>query len=218
MQARSFTDAAETRNVVRTKSPLQAEKILDAAAQLFACQRFHKARMEDVAALAEVGKGTLYRYFKDKEELYHALLERAATGISARLCAETATADGFRSRLEAMVRAIVGYFDDNPHLFDLIQHAEAMSQPQALLPWHRWRDEVLSRVVDIFEDAQRTAAVTIKEPELVALLFLGSLRAVIRFGVRPRPADLAVRVVDLLLDGVALSKKANRRVAAPSPD
>ena len=32
--------------------------------------------MEDIADLAEVGKGTLYRYFKDKEELYMALLSR----------------------------------------------------------------------------------------------------------------------------------------------
>ena len=62
---------------MRSKTPLQAEKILAAAAQLFATHRFHEARMEDIAALAEVGKGTLYRYFKDKEELYLALLQRA---------------------------------------------------------------------------------------------------------------------------------------------
>src|ERR1700761_5292813 len=107
---------------VRTKTPAQAEKILDAAASLFATQRFHEARMEDIAAAAEVGKGTLYRYFKDKEELYLALLERAAVGISARLTSETGAAEGIHARLEAVVRAIVGYFDDNPHLFDLIQH------------------------------------------------------------------------------------------------
>ena len=88
--------------------------------------------MEDVAAAAEVGKGTLYRYFKDKEELYLALLERAACGISARLKAETHCAKGIRDRLQAVIRAIVGYFDENPHLFDLIQHAEAMSRPQRI--------------------------------------------------------------------------------------
>src|SRR6516162_8638980 len=130
---------------VRTKSPLQDEKILDAAAGLFASQRFHEARMEDIAAAAEVGKGTIYRYFKDKEELYVALLERAATGISARLAQETAAAQGVHQRLQAVVRAILGYFDENPHLFDLIQHAEAMSQPQALQSWHRWREAVTDR-------------------------------------------------------------------------
>ncbi len=41
--------------------------------------------MEDIAAAAEVGKGTLYRYFKDKDELYEALLEQAAQEITTRL-------------------------------------------------------------------------------------------------------------------------------------
>ena len=40
--------------------------------------------MEDVASAAGVGKGTVYRYFKDKEELYLALLARAADGITRR--------------------------------------------------------------------------------------------------------------------------------------
>jgi AcrR family transcriptional regulator len=204
--------------LVRTKSPLQAEKILDAAAGLFACQRFHKARMEDIAAAAEVGKGTIYRYFKDKEELYLALLERAATGISGRLAEETGQAQGIHPRLEGVVRAILGYFDENPHLFDLIQHAEAMSQPQALLSWHRWRDEVTGRVRTIFEEARQCDAFSIDDPQLVALLFLGSLRSIIRFGPRPRPADLPRRIIDVFLHGAAAPVKSGRRIPLPSRD
>ena len=51
---------------------------MKAAGQLFGAQRFHEVRMEDIAAEAAVGKGTLYRYFSDKEELYLALLARAS--------------------------------------------------------------------------------------------------------------------------------------------
>ena len=203
---------------VRTKSPLQAEKILDAAAGLFASQRFHEARMEDIAAAAEVGKGTIYRYFKDKEELYVALLERAAAGISARLAQETAAARGVHERLQAVVRAILGYFDENPHLFDLIQHAEAMSPPQALQSWHRWREEVTGRVREIFEEARQCAAFTIDDPQLVAILFLGSLRSIIRFGPRPRPADLPRQIIDVFLHGAVVPAKGNRRLPQPSRD
>ncbi len=187
---------------MRTKSPIQAEKILDAAARLFARHRFHEARMDDIAAAATVGKGTVYRYFKDKEELYLALLERAACGISARLREETSHAGDPRARLEGVIRAILGYFDDNPHLFDLIQHAEVTSRPEALLPWHRWRDEVGDRVREIFQDAHRTGAFRVTDPELASLIFLGGLRSVIRFGARPRPADIARRITDLFLEGV----------------
>ena len=66
---------------MRCKTAEQADKVLDAAAQLFGLRRFHEVRMEDIAAEAEVGKGTLYRYFADKEELYLGLLDRAVPPI-----------------------------------------------------------------------------------------------------------------------------------------
>ncbi|NBT62453.1 MAG: TetR/AcrR family transcriptional regulator, partial [Planctomycetia bacterium] len=46
------------------------EKILAAAEVMFASKRFHEVLMEDIAIGAGVGKGTIYRYFKNKEELY----------------------------------------------------------------------------------------------------------------------------------------------------
>ena len=51
--------------------------MLAAAARLFGSQRFHEVRMEDIAAEAAVAKGTLYRYFADKEQLYRAMLVRS---------------------------------------------------------------------------------------------------------------------------------------------
>src|SRR5947209_20384999 len=117
---------ANTRILVRTKTPLQADKILEAATRLFGAQRFHEVRMDDLAAEAEVGKGTLYRYFRDKEELYLALLERSAHQINDRIREALAAADGSVARLEAVVGTIIAFFDENPHLFDLIQRAEVL--------------------------------------------------------------------------------------------
>lgn len=48
--------------------------ILAAAAELFASQPFHKVVLSDVAEKAGVGKGTLYIYFKSKEDLYFSVL------------------------------------------------------------------------------------------------------------------------------------------------
>ena len=52
---------------MRERDPRRGQQILEAAAQLFATHRYHEVRMEDVAAEAGVAKGTIYRYFKDKE-------------------------------------------------------------------------------------------------------------------------------------------------------
>jgi AcrR family transcriptional regulator len=187
---------------VRTKTLAQSEKILTAAARLFAAHHFHEARMEDIAELAEVGKGTLYRYFKDKEELYMALLARAACQMTERLRVVDEAPDS-RSKLEAMVEAILDYFDEHPHLMDLIQHAEVMQGPDADLPWQRVRRENLRLVEDIFEEARRDGAFYIMDPRLSAQLLLFSLRPVIRWGQKPRPSDLTQRIVEQFLYGAA---------------
>src|SRR5579864_384537 len=133
--------------VVRTKTLIQADKMLDAAARLFGSQRFHEVRMEDIAAEAAVGKGTLYRYFNDKEELYLALLERASQQMVERLREEQENLDDPRRKLEAIVSGIVSFFDDQPHLLDLIQRAEVLNGPN--VSWQKARDEVFQLARDV---------------------------------------------------------------------
>jgi AcrR family transcriptional regulator len=187
---------------VRTKTPLQAEKILAAAARLFATHRFHEARMEDIAALAEVGKGTLYRYFKDKNELYKALLEQAAQELSHHLQAVKAD-DSPREQLQTLVAALLGFFDGHPYLFDLIQHAEVMHKPGTAFPWQKARDETLALVKQVFTAAAEAGDFLITDPDLATLLLLGGIRAVGRFGTTPRPRDIAERIVEGFLSGMA---------------
>ena len=50
------------------------EEILDAALRVFGDVGFARARLEDVAELAGVSKGTLYRYFDSKEVLFREMV------------------------------------------------------------------------------------------------------------------------------------------------
>ncbi len=158
--------------------------------------------MEDIAELAEVGKGTLYRYFKDKEELYMALLSRVTEDWTERARA-AAEVHGARAKLEAVVVAILEFCDEHPHLIDLIQHAEVMQGPDAELPSQQMRRDNNRLVESIFEEARRNGEFHVAEPELAARLLLGGLRPIIRCGAKPRPPDIARRIVNLLLEGAA---------------
>jgi AcrR family transcriptional regulator len=196
------------------KTPDQAEKIVSAAARLFATHRFHEVRMEDIAAAAEVGKGTLYRYFKDKEELYLGLLDQAAAGLRECLDEAVATAHGPRLQLEALVSAILDYFDANPYLFDLLSHAESRQQTGTLANWQSLRLANLQRTMDILEDGRRAGLWDIPDPETPVLMLLGGLRAVLRWSPPPRPPNLVCRIIDDFLQGADRARRKKARPAA----
>ncbi len=58
------------------------EEILSAAEKVFAAKGFFPTTMSDIARGAEFGTGTLYKYFKSKEELYFTLIEEKVEKIN----------------------------------------------------------------------------------------------------------------------------------------
>jgi AcrR family transcriptional regulator len=188
---------------VRTKTPFLADKILDVAGRLFGTRRFHEVRMEDIAGEASVSKGTLYRYFADKEELYLALLSQASQQLIAQLRLRVEGEPTSRAALVAFVDAVIEFFDHRPHLFDLIQRAEVQHSQGGAFPWQAARDESARLIAEVFDAAKRDREFTLRHPSTAVLLLFGGLRAIVRFGERPRPATLASGVVDDFLQGAA---------------
>ncbi len=52
------------------------QQILDAAVEVFAGKGFHKSRVADVARAAEVADGTIYLYFKSKDDILISIFEQ----------------------------------------------------------------------------------------------------------------------------------------------
>ncbi|MGQ9637542.1 MAG: TetR/AcrR family transcriptional regulator [Thermodesulfobacteriota bacterium] len=54
---------------------IHREEILRAAEKVFATKGFFRAKMSEIAKEAEFGTGTLYQFFKSKEDLYFSLID-----------------------------------------------------------------------------------------------------------------------------------------------
>src|SRR5438270_542771 len=52
------------------------EEILETASRVFAERGYQSADMQEISAALGVGKGTLYRYFASKEELFLTAVDR----------------------------------------------------------------------------------------------------------------------------------------------
>lgn len=99
----------------------------------------------------------------------------------------------------AVVAAIIAYFDEQPHVLELIQRAEVERGRGEGFPWQQARGELFRLVNDLFAEGAARGEFAVADPNLSMMLLLGGLRTVIRFGPRPRPPDVAGRAVDALL-------------------
>src|SRR5215510_13262218 len=60
----------------RRRPEKRPEEILDAAMRVFSRRGLHKTNLEEVAREAGISKGTIYLYFKSKEDLFIAAAQR----------------------------------------------------------------------------------------------------------------------------------------------
>lgn len=61
------------------------ERLLDVARQLFASNGVERTTMNDIATASDKGRRTIYTYFKNKREIYDAVIERESELIIMRL-------------------------------------------------------------------------------------------------------------------------------------
>lgn len=61
------------------------EKLIEAARQLFAHKGIENTTMNDIATASEKGRRTIYTYFKDKREIYNAVIEQESERVVSRL-------------------------------------------------------------------------------------------------------------------------------------
>jgi AcrR family transcriptional regulator len=89
--------------MARKADPNRRQAILDAAGRVFARKGYSAARMIEVARAASVGKGTIYEYFRSKEDLFFAVFEGMMRDAGDSLATAAEALDGpFADRMKTL--------------------------------------------------------------------------------------------------------------------
>jgi TetR/AcrR family fatty acid metabolism transcriptional regulator len=184
-----------------------------AAEQSFASSGFHDVKMDDVARACGVGKGTLYRYFPGKRELYQALLLDGVDRLHADLRAELARGTTPIRTLERMARCVLAHFWERRLSLPLLQPGERPTEGPEAAEWMRRRSELVSLLQRGFEEAITADQIQAVDPRLTAELLLGMLRGATRFRAEDAQPETALRaILDTLVCGVGTAS--GRRLAS----
>ncbi len=145
------------------------QTILEAAAKVFSKVDYHSAQIDEVALLAKVGKGTIYRYFSDKRELYIAAIRGETLKAFEYLEEKTKNMESPVEFITALVSGYVEYFQRCPLSLDIVHSSQA-----ALI------DDVIDIVKEVREPSYARFEAMYKKGVLDGSLKAFSPRTVIR--------------------------------------
>jgi AcrR family transcriptional regulator len=198
----------------RKKSPAKREDILAAAVAEFAHRDFHEVLMDDVAARAGVGKGTLYRYFPTKEELFvAAVLRELSESHTEHLSTLDDEKAPLREVLERTVSRMVEYFDGKEEILTLLQRYEHRLPASDAAVMRQRRAEVLDAVEGALARNVRAGLLRRIDTRLAAEMLLGMVRTAVLYRRENGGAleHTTREIVSLFLDGVHSRSAQNAR-------
>ena len=160
----------------RTRDKRQV--IIRVAERLFRSRRFHEIKLDDVARLARVGKGTIYLYFKDKDDLFF----QTATAGFEELCqvvsSKIPAAAPFPEQLAVACTGIACFFESRHPLFRMIAESRSGScRGEFQQRWLDQRRRLLEALAGVIRNGVNDGQVrTDVDPEVLAGFLLGMLR------------------------------------------
>ncbi|HXX48745.1 MAG TPA: TetR/AcrR family transcriptional regulator [Myxococcota bacterium] len=208
---------SETRSA-RTKEEVvkdfRTTEIVRAARRVIAEAGFDDASMERIAHEAGIAKGTIYLYFRNKEELLAHVADHGYGELMERARARVERARGSRAKLVALLRASLEHTSENREIFRVLQERAQFGLQRAsplATKLEENREHLLRYVSDLVESGVKSRELRSCDPQRAARYLIESLRGAIidraASNARTGVEGDAEAIADFFLHGVGATEK-----------
>lgn len=204
-------------------------RILDAARDVFFRDGFMKANLDEMADKAGVAKGTLYRYFESKADLYVAVLARNSQDFVVRMEEAATHGENAIERLHSIARFYFQHWLDHPDNFQIFWAIDNESvigdlPREAIEETARYWEFSLNILNGVLERGVREGEFVEHDTWEIAHVLWSIANALIesdntkaRRKIRKRPLEpLYEHAIDIVIRGI-LTEPARIDVAPPTP-
>jgi len=186
-------------------------EIMEAAVLLFAQNGFENTKLEEVASLAEFGKGTIYYYFDNKMDLFNSSLEYVIDDMDTFLAEKLEGVERFYERLTTIVNTHFELYRKNGDFLRMflsqqrIMSREGMSGERSELA-RKYR-KMFTRLVGEMDCAIEGKEIKAGSGERYARYLLGMIHSQIR---AVNSGEMSIdeispdEIIDLFFKGVSI--------------
>lgn len=183
----------------------RVQSIQDAAMRVIARRGMSSATMQEIAEEAGVAKGTIYLYFRDRDELVDKTFERAITELHEQVDAAFESEGDFETKLRAVLAAEMAFFREHREFFRLyhsLRYPEGKRQKRSC----RQFQTRLTKMAGILDAAMKRGEIRRMDPMRLALFLSEGISAVIIQRLLEEAPPAESEDIDLLagaiLDGI----------------
>ncbi len=160
------------------------QSIQDAAMRVIARKGMAAATMQEIAEEAGVAKGTIYLYFRDRDELVERTFETAITQLILRIEEAMDRAGSLEEKLRAAMTAKFAFFRENREFFRLyitlrVPEGNAQQQRRQKRTCQAQYSDALSRLSALMAEAMDRGEIRRVDPHRLALFVVEGSNAIV---------------------------------------
>jgi AcrR family transcriptional regulator len=197
------------------------QEILDAATKLFAEYGYSDADTQLLADRLHVGKGTLYRYFPSKRELFLAAADRVVRRAREQVEASMVGIEDPLDRIAAAIRAFLAFYADHPEFVELLMQERAQFKDRKKPTYFVYREANVERWRAVYrgliaEGRLRPMSVE-RITDVIGDLLYGTMFTNYFAGQRKPVEGQAQDILDIVFHGILSESERRRRPPANDP-
>jgi TetR/AcrR family fatty acid metabolism transcriptional regulator len=195
------------------KKIIKRESIIRAAIEVFSKKGFQAAGISEIAQRAGVADGTIYQYFKNKEDLFFSIPIEKTNEFRSKLELHLKGITGALNKMRKFVWYFLYFFKTNPEYGRLLMLEMRVSKSFVSTKTYDFLKQSVSSVLEIITEGQREGVIR-KDVDIYLLrhLILGILEHMVtRWLLKEGKYDLLEHhqeVSRLLLEGLRTSTSA----------
>jgi AcrR family transcriptional regulator len=175
------------------------DHIILAAGTIFSHFGFKKATMEEIASATRKGKSSIYYYFKSKEEIFQAVVEKEANELKGELMEEISRYDDPMEQLRGYVlvrmrklKKVINFYDALKS--DYLSHLEFIDKIR-----RRFDEDEIHIVTHILQTGINNGKFDIESPELSAIAIVTAMKGLeIPLFIQKSQGNLETRLDSLI--------------------
>lgn len=151
---------------------MRQKQILDVAAEVFSKKGFASTQVDEIANLAGLGKGTVYRYFKDKKNLFLSVVDRAIESLKVLVLEAMAKEKEPLDKIKKAIEIYLKFFEKRSDLIRIFIHEQSEFQKRIQKRYYQHYYKHVNKIEKIFKEAQALGLIKKKMNPRLAIAIL----------------------------------------------